>query len=62
MTRTCRICGREAPDLVRNDALDLWWCPEPWECLIRAGGADRQPVQGARGEPPRSRADEGIPL
>lgn len=42
---TCRLCGATA-DLVRNEALDLWWCREAWGCLFLAAGLTRLPVQG----------------
>ena len=47
MTR-CRLCGREATDLVHRPDLaqdapeGLWFCPEVWPCLIRADGLNRR--------------------
>lgn len=40
MTRQCRLCGREATDLVNNEALG-WVCPDARPCLDRAGGLER---------------------
>lgn len=49
MTRRCVICGREADDMVpcpdlAQDVDGLWWCPDSWACLFRAGGVEVRPA------------------